>query len=82
MPISQGSVLGSLLFLIYINDLSNASWDLKLILMQLLSSQILIDQAALTITVNANLAKISIWVTSNTLNIMSGNKANDSFKKR
>ena len=72
--VPQGSVLGPLLFLIYINDIVNSSTIFKFILFADDTSLYYSCKNARTIeeTVNRELAKISDWLSANRLSLNVG----------
>jgi len=69
--VPQGSILGPLLFIIYINDIQNASKNFKLIQFADDTCLFLSEKNAelLKISANNELVKISDWLVSNALSI-------------
>ena len=69
--VPQGSILGPLLFLIYINDIVNCSSIMKFILFADDTNLFLSDEdlSRLMISLNAELSKLSDWFKSNKLSL-------------
>jgi len=69
--IPQGSVLGSLLFLMYVNDIHKAVPDVNIRLFADNTNMFIHDKncKTLTQTVNENLSKLNDWLTVNKLSL-------------